>query len=67
MCIAKAPSVPAPPPPPPTPVSPEVISSRQNNRKRAVLAGGLNSTIVTSAQGLASTPSTGIKKSLLGV
>lgn len=77
MCIpglfGGGPSIPrqAPPPPPPAPrpapkrADPEIARSRARNRQRAALAGGRQSIIRTSAQGL-TTPASTAKKRLLG-
>lgn len=59
------PPLPPPPPPPPTPVDPAVVKARASNRQQAALAGGRQSTILTSAQGLTSNAST-TKKTYLG-
>lgn len=59
------PPLPPPPPPIPTPLNPEVKAARSSTRRRAALAGGRGSTIVTSSQGLSSA-SEGTKKTLLG-
>ncbi len=70
MCIFGGPKLPTPPPPPapppplPTPADPGVKRARQDNRNKAALAAGRDSTIKTSAQGL--TTLTSDKKTLLG-
>jgi len=70
MCIggstppAPAP-LPAPAPPAPTRVDPEVRKAKTQNRQRAALAAGRNSTIVTGSQGL-SGESSGNAKTVLG-
>jgi hypothetical protein len=66
-----APVMPAPPPPPPpppplpTPVDESVRRVREVTRRRAHAAGGRQSTVATSAQGLSS-EAQGTKKTLLG-
>lgn len=70
MSFGGAPSVQAPPPlpppapPPPTEVEPEVRKARAKNRSAAALAGGRQSTILTSSQGLTAPTEAG--KQLLG-
>lgn len=71
MCLS-SPSTPSPPPlppappPPPTEVDPAVKRARTENRQRAALAQGRDSTILTSPQGLTNTPMASTKKSILG-
>ena len=48
----------------PTPVDEEVVKARGDERRRAALSQGRNSTILTSPQGLPSLTTTG--KTLLG-
>ncbi len=78
MCFFSSPSTPAvpplppplppPPPPPVTPTAadPAVAAARTRQRQRANLAGGRQSTILTSGLGLL-TPAGTAKKTLLGV
>jgi hypothetical protein len=61
----KPPPPPAPPPAPPTQASPAVQAARDDERKRARLAAGRASTILTGAQGVMAPAETG-GKSLLG-
>lgn len=72
MCMS-SPKVPAPPaPPPPPPELPKELdqaakSARGNERQRAALAAGRNSTILTSPMGLSDQATTaGGGKTLLG-
>lgn len=69
MCLGgsspKPPPPPTPPPPAPTMASPVVQMARDDERKRARLAAGRASTILTGAQGLAAPAVTGVK-TLLG-
>lgn len=72
MCLASAPSIPAPPPPPPEPpppateVDPAVQKARANSKQRAALATGRNRTILTDPSGLTGDVATS-GKTLLGV
>lgn len=71
MCMSspRAPSpppLPPAPPPPPTETDPSVKRARVENRQRAALAQGRDSTILTGPQGLANTPVALTKKSILG-
>jgi len=62
-----APPPPAPPPPPlPTPVDPAVKKARADNRQAAALAGGRQSTVLTTSQGLTDVVADG-RKTVLGV
>ena len=71
MCMFSSPSPPpAPPPPPPPPEPPKetderVRKSRLDERRRAMLAGGRQSTILTGPGGLSDPPDTA-EKTLLG-
>lgn len=69
MCMGgSAPKPPPAPPPPaaaPTMASPAVQAARDDERKRARLAAGRASTILTGAQGVMQTATTG-GKTLLG-
>ena len=69
MCMS-SPSTPAPPPPPDLPETPKttdpaVKNARANERQRAALAAGRDSTILTGPTG-AGTAATIGKKTLLG-
>lgn len=72
MCIFSSPRAPAVPPlppplpPPPTAADPAVAQARTRQRQRAGLAGGRQSTVLTSGLGLL-TPAGTAKKTLLGV
>ena len=62
MCLSSPPAPAVQPLPPPAPAAPKrvdqaVKNASSTNRKRAALASGRNSTVLTSAQGLASAPS----------
>jgi hypothetical protein len=63
MCFStpKMPTIPKPTPPP-TQQSPEVVAARTNERKRAALAAGRQSTILTGPMGVPA----GGTKTLLG-
>lgn len=66
--IFKGPDVPTPPPPPPPIPAAQAPVGQQaaaDAGQRAAMAGGIASTMVTGAQGLAAPPSTTSKK-LLG-
>jgi|GEM_PF-2886326 len=69
--ITKGPSTPAVPalpkalPPPPTILDPAVTRARTEERARAALAGGTDSTILTGASGLVGSGNTATK-TLLG-
>ena len=71
MCLP-GPSTPSPAPLPPAPapapteVDPAVKRARTENRQRAALAQGRDSTITTCPQGLTNTPVATTKKSILG-
>lgn len=71
MSMFSAPPQIAPPPPPPappplpTPVDPQVQLVREQMRRRQRAAGGRQSTVKTSAQGLTDI-APGTKKTLLG-
>jgi hypothetical protein len=64
MCFSapKMPEIPKPTPPP-TQQSPEVVLARTNERRRAALAAGRQSTILTGPSGV---PAAGGAKTLLG-
>lgn len=70
MCMS-SPSTPTPPPPPPPPpeaakdTDPAIAKARQDERRRAQLAAGRQSTILTGGQGDTSDAKT-MKKTLLG-
>jgi len=70
MCMGSSPApapapLPAPAPPAPTRADPEVKKAKTQNKQRAALAAGRNSTIVTGSQGLVSESTSG-SKTLLG-
>ena len=70
MCLGSTPAPAVQPLPPPAPVAPKkadeaVRNAGVANKKRAALASGRNSTVLTSAQGLDSATSTA--KTQLGV
>ena len=70
MCMFSSPSMPAAPPPPAPPappkdVDPAISAAKEDERRRAALARGRSSTILTGGRGLTSEPRTA-GKSLLG-
>ncbi len=70
MCMSAAPSIQAavaPPPPPkvPTPVDEGVSKAREDEKRKALLAQGRQSTLLTGSQGLVSEAPTQ-RKTLLG-
>ena len=58
------PPLPPEPAPPPTMLDPQVVRNKATNRRRAALASGRDSTILTGPQGLS--PETGTLKTVLG-
>ena len=65
MCMPKVPDMPARPADPPRQTDESVLKARDKERKRAALASGRQSTLLTGSRGLTTGPAT-TGKMLLG-